>query len=127
MVLPLPGGGDEGDGDRADSDIDPSEAEHGRSIYCDAANSGPVRGSSNTAGARFPRRWWEQTGIYWKGAREKAAATEEEAEEAAETELTSSDLESEADTPEGTACGTREEASLGASSSSGAEWSGAED
>ena len=23
-------------------------------------------------GARVPRRWWEQTGINWKGAREKA-------------------------------------------------------
>ena len=49
MVLPLPGEGDEGGGDRADSDINPPEAEHGRAIYCDAADSGPVRGGSNTA------------------------------------------------------------------------------
>ena len=42
MVLPVPGGGDEGGGDRADLDIDPPEAEHNRAIYCDAANSGPV-------------------------------------------------------------------------------------
>ena len=42
MVLPVPGGGDEGGGDRADLDVDPSEAEHGRAIYCNAADSGPV-------------------------------------------------------------------------------------
>ena len=74
-------------------------------------------------GARVPMRWWEQIGIDWKGAREKAEATEE----AAEPALTGMDLESKADTPDGNARGTGEEASLGASRSSGAEWSGAED
>ena len=79
-------------------------------------------------GPRFPRRWWEQTRIDWKAAREKAAEKEEdEAAEAAEPELTGSDSEPEADTPGGTAGGTGEEASLGASGSSGAEWIGAED
>ena len=87
---------------------------------------GLCEGAVRRPGARVPRRWWEQTGIDWKGAREKAAAKEEEAVNAAERELTGSDLEPEVDTPEGTACGTREEASLGASGSSGAEWSGAE-
>ena len=29
-------------------------------------------------GARVARRWWEQTGIDWKGARERAAAAEAE-------------------------------------------------
>ena len=73
-------------------------------------------------------RWWEQTGIYWKAAREKAEAKEEDkAAEAAEPELTGLDLEPEADTPGGTKEGTGEEASLGASGSSGAEWSMAED
>ena len=42
MVLPVPGGGNEGGGDHADSDVDPSEAEHGRAIYSDAADSGPM-------------------------------------------------------------------------------------
>ena len=43
-------------------------------------------------GTRVPRRWWEQTGIDWKAARETAAAKEEdEAAEAAEPELTGSD------------------------------------
>ena len=41
--------------------------------------------------------------------------------------MTGSDSESEADTPDGNASGIGEEASLGASGSSGAEWSGAED
>ena len=41
--------------------------------------------------------------------------------------MTSLDSESEADTPEGTVCGTGEEASLGESGASGAEWSGEEE
>ena len=53
-------------------------------------------------GERVPMRWWEQTGINWEAAREKAAAKEEdEAAEAAEPELTGSDSEPEADTPGG--------------------------
>ena len=55
MVLPVSGGGDDGGGDRADSDVDPSEAEHGRTIYCDTADSGPVRGGSKTAGGTGPK------------------------------------------------------------------------
>ena len=51
---------------------------------------------------RFPRRWWEQTSINWKAAREKAAAKEEdEAAEAAEPELTGLESEPKADTPGG--------------------------
>ena len=80
-------------------------------------------GAVRRPGARVPRRWWEQTGNDWKGAREKATATEE----AAEPALTGSDLEYEADTPDGTASGTGEEASLEASGSIEAEWIGAED
>ena len=70
-------------------------------------------------GAQVSWRWWEQTGIYLKGAREKAEAA------ATETE-TDADLESE-DDPEGAVGGRgEEEESQGASGSSGAEWSGAE-
>ena len=72
-------------------------------------------------GARVSRRWWEQTGIYLKGAREKAAAGAAETETEAEA-----DLESEDET-EGAAGGRGEEESQGASGSSGAEWSGVED
>ena len=76
-------------------------------------------------GARVTRQWWEKTRIDWKGAREKAEA----AEEAAEPALTDTDSESEADahTTDGTARGTGEVASLGASGFSGAEWSRSED
>ena len=75
-------------------------------------------------------RWWEQTGIDWKAAREKSTAKDgdEKAEaEEAETELTGLDSEPDTDTPGGPAGGTGEEASLGSSSSSGAEWIRAED
>ena len=47
--------------------------------------------------------------------------------EAADLELTGSDSEPEADTPGGTAGGTREEASIGAIGSIGADQSRAED
>ena len=74
-------------------------------------------------GIRVPTRWWEQTGIDWKAAREKAAEKiEDEAAEAADPELTGSDSEPEVGTPGRTAGGTGEEASLGASGSSGAGW-----
>ena len=46
---------------------------------------------------------------------------------AEDPELTGLDSEPETATPGGTAGGTGEEASLGASGSSGAEWSGVED
>ena len=82
-----------------------------------------ARGAVRRLGARVPRQWWEQTGIDCKGAREKTASTEE----AAEPALTSLESESKADTPDGTAIGTGEEAFLGASGSSGADWSGVED
>ena len=61
--------------------------------------------------------------------REKAAAAQAGANEAAsETPGSGSELESDPDpTPGGTASGTREEACLGVSGYSGAEWSGAED
>ena len=77
-------------------------------------------GAVRRPGARVPRRWQEQTGIDWQGSKEKAAAKEDEAAEAAEPKLTGSDSEPEADTPGGSPCGTRKEASLGASGSSGA-------
>ena len=38
-----------------DSDIDPPDAEHGRTIYCDAADYGPMRGGSKTDGCTVPK------------------------------------------------------------------------
>ena len=70
-------------------------------------------------GTGVPQRWWEQTVIDWNSAREKASAREVENE--AEPELTGSELDSEPETTTGgTVDGTGEEASLGASGSSGA-------
>ena len=50
LVLPFVGGSNEGARDRPDTDINPSEAEYGRTIYCDAADSEPVRKSHQAAG-----------------------------------------------------------------------------
>ena len=43
LVLPFAGESYEGGRDRSDSDVNPPEAEYGRAIYCDAADSGPVQ------------------------------------------------------------------------------------
>ena len=82
-------------------------------------------------GTRVPQQWWEQSGMDWELVREKAAAAQAGANKAA-SDTPGSGLESESEsdpdpTPGGTAGGTGEEASLGVSGSSGAEWSGAED
>ena len=83
-------------------------------------------GTERRGGARVPQRWWEQPGINWWLAREK----NERAEAAGETKTKATGGMTTA-TPEtetsGSEKGTGEEASLGASGSSGAEWSGAED
>ena len=76
---------------------------------------------SRRPGARVPRRWWEQTGIDWKEAREKAEAASEAAKPGAKV-LKESESEADADTRYGTVRGTGEEAYLGASGSSGAGW-----
>ena len=55
VVLLVPGRGDEGGGGCEDPDVDPSEAKHGRAIYCDAAYSGPMRGVSETDGDTGPK------------------------------------------------------------------------
>ena len=80
---------------------------------CEKANRRP--------GARVPRRWWEQTGINWKGSIEREEAAEEAAEPGRRA-LTDSESKADDATDE-TVRGTGEEASLGASGSSGAEWS----
>ena len=50
LVLPFSDRSDEGGRDRSDSDVNPPEAEYVRAIYCDAADSGPVRKGQPTAG-----------------------------------------------------------------------------
>ena len=68
-------------------------------------------------GARVLRRWWEQTGIDWKVARERAEAAE--AEDLGTKAFTDLELEAD-DAMDGTVGGTGEEAYPGASRSSGA-------
>ena len=77
-------------------------------------------------GAWAPQRWWEQPGIDWTLAREQ----KQRAEAAGETHTyaTAGTTMTTTETPgTGSGKGTGEEASLGASGSSGEEWSGAED
>ena len=74
MVLPLPGGGSKGGGGCEGQDIGPPETEYSRAVYFDAVDSGALRGGGETAGTQFPQRWWEQSEIIWRLAREKAAA-----------------------------------------------------
>ena len=82
-------------------------------------------------GACVPQWWWEQLGIDWSLAREKAVAAAAQAgANAAELETPGLGTEAylePAPTPGWTAGGTGDEASLGVSGSSGAQWSGAED
>ena len=43
LEIPTAGGGNEGGGNGGDTDIYYTEAEYGRAIYCDTADSGPMR------------------------------------------------------------------------------------
>ena len=123
MVLPVPGGGDEGGGDRADSDIDPPEAEHDRTNYCNATDSGPVRGGSKTAGGTGPKEMVGADGDQLEGGHGKGGIKgmrrRGEGGGARVDGLRLGDRSRH--TGGGTAGGTREDASLEASSSSGAE------
>ena len=87
-------------------------------------------GSERRGGTRVPQRWWEQKGIDLELAIERAKDTETEgtAKDTAGAETTAP-AAAEAPTAEsdtGSVGGTEGEESLGASGSSGAEWSGAE-
>ena len=42
LVLPASDGGTGGSGARGDKDVSHKEAEHGRAIYCDATDYGPL-------------------------------------------------------------------------------------
>ena len=83
-------------------------------------------GTERRGGTWVPQIWWEQPRINWRLDRDQ----NERAETAGETYTkatagtTTATTETETSGPEK---GTGEEASLGASGSSGAEWSGAED
>ena len=42
LGVPASGGGNGGSGFRGDQKVGHTEAEHGRGVYCDATNSGPL-------------------------------------------------------------------------------------
>ena len=50
MVLPLPGGGSKGGRGCEGQDIGPPETEYVRAIYCNATDSGDLRGDREAAG-----------------------------------------------------------------------------
>ena len=83
-------------------------------------------GTERREGTWVPQRWWEQPRIDWRLAQEQKerseAAGETYTDATAGTTTTTTETEIS-----GSGKGTGEEASLGASGSSGAEWSGAED
>ena len=86
LVLPFVDGSNEGGRDRPDTYVNTSETEYSCTIYCNMAESEPVRKghqADGRTGARVARQWWEQTGVDWKVARERA---ETESTAAAEPE-----------------------------------------
>ena len=124
MVLPVPGRGDEGGGDRADSDIDPPEAEHGRTIYCDAADSGPVQGGSKTAGGTDPKEMVGADGNRLEGGQGKGGSNVRRSGGGGGAGFDGLGLGVRGRHTRGDR--VRHEGG-GASGSSGVEWSGAED
>ena len=87
-------------------------------------------GSERRGGTRVPQRWWEQTGIDWRLARERSENAETEGDGTTTattgTETTTPAMEASSDSDTGSGGRNEEEESLGASGSIGAEWSGAE-
>ena len=104
MVIPITGGSDEGGRDRSDSDLNPPEAEYGRTIYCNAENLDLFEKANRRPGARVSRKWWEHTGIDWKGYRERAESAAEVMEPGTKA-LTDSESEAD-DATDGTLRGT---------------------
>ena len=76
MVLPIHGRGFERGGCREGQDVDPLR----QNTVVQFIATRPILGLCEVAeirrGIQVPRRWWEQTGIDWKSAREKAALQE---------------------------------------------------
>ena len=113
LGIPTAVGGKEGSGNGGDTDIHHTEAEYGRGIYCDATDYGPMR-----AGHPVSWRWWEQSEIDLERAQKWVAASS--------TTISETEPEEESDREPYGISGGGEEESLGASGSSGAEWSGVE-
>ena len=124
---PLPGGGSQGGGGCESQDIGPPETEYGHAIHCKSTDSWDLRGGGAAAGDTGPTamvgaiRYRLEAG---EGEAENAGATAEETETPGSGTGAVSDP---APTRGWNTGNTGEEASMGASGSSGDEWSGAED
>ena len=80
---------------------------------------GLCEGTERRGGTRVPQRWWKQPGIGWRMAQKQQEREAEAADAAGHTDATSG-KKTTTDTPgSGSGKGTGEEASLGASGSSG--------
>ena len=84
-------------------------------------------GTERQGGTRVPQRWWEQTGIYCRLARERSENAEAEGEGTATTTSGTATTTPATEASDSETGSGEEEESLGASGSSGAEWSGAEE
>ena len=117
MGLPASGGGTGGSGDRGDTEVGNEEAEHGRAIYCDATDYGPIQAGHSAAES-------EGVSAVAGAGRNITGGAKKQAEE--KTTRLKTYLEEESDMDSNRDSGGEDE-SPGASGSSGAEWSGAED
>ena len=86
---------------------------------------GLCEGMERRGGTWVPQQWWEQHDIDWRLSREQGERATEEAAGHTHTDATAGKKTTTTEAP-GSGKGTGEEASLGASGSSGEEWSGAE-
>ena len=127
MAVPPPGGSNKG---RRDCEGEDTVLRRQNTVAQFVATR-PIlalcEGTERQGGTRVPQRWWEQTVIDWRLARERSenagAAGEGTAKATAGTATTTPATES-SDSETGSG---EEEESPGASGSSGAEWSGAEE
>ena len=132
--LPPPGGGSQGGGVREGQDISPPETEYGHAIHCDTTDSGALRGGGAAAGDTGPTAMVGSIGHRLEDGKGKGgkggsgSGTGGSNREETETPGLGTGAVSEPPPRRRWTTGnTGEEASLGASGSSGAKWSEAED
>ena len=126
MTVPPPGGSYKGRGDSESEDIGPPETEYGRAIRCDAADSGTLLGYGATGGNMGTSKMVGTD----RDRMEAGAGAERQSGGSGRNIHGGNCRDDNSDNGDGDiriGKGNGEEASLGASGSSGAEWSRAED
>ena len=71
VVLPVPRGGHAVGGANRHKEIHRKQAEHGRTVHCDATASGPVQGSTSEGGHEGPTKVVEPDGHRLGGGKSK--------------------------------------------------------